>query len=133
MAKRHVLLMALFVLMAGLVSAQSADPLAWSDGHYWQTLTPREKLLLVRGIVEGIGVAAIAEVAARVVQDPEERNQILARTYIKRTPEEIVSSIDERFQADQANLTDSIAGVIVVDECAGSEEIRRGSLALPDD
>jgi hypothetical protein len=100
MARRHFvfLLLVLFLLTVGLVSGQAAytptqAPLF--DGHYWQTLSEPEKLLLVNGVVSGIENAAFAEVA---IHGKAYLSECLDRYSINSTASEIVDHLNEFYQ-----------------------------------
>lgn len=115
------LLMFVFLVVAAFGEAGGVEVAMQTTGNLWLTLAPKEKTILVVGVIDGMIVASYAE-AARL--GPGSGSEVFTRMAITRELAQIVLRLDAFF-SEPENRECNVGIALVINECAGAEQIIR--------
>lgn len=111
----------LFLFVAVFGQAGGVELAFQTTGNLWLTLAPKEKTILVVEVIDGMVVASYAE-AARL--GPGGGSEVFTRMAITRELAQIVLRLDAFF-AEAENRECNVGIALVINECAGAEQIIR--------
>jgi len=114
-------LMLVFLMVAAFGEAGGVEIAMQINGTVWLTLAPKEKAILVAGIIDGMTVSSYAE-AARL--GPGGGSEVFTRMAITRDLAQIVLRLDAFF-AEPENRECNVGIALLMNECAGANEIVR--------
>lgn len=122
--KKLILLAALLFLMAGvLVGAQDRDFFS-ADGVYWENLTPREKLILIKGFQLGIG--GVLYVGGQRNEGLELCEILIKPWGWAANPDKLVKMLDEFYRQNRTEMGAAIEFIIMDFSGAGPGNPRVG-------
>lgn len=115
-----LLVLFLFVAAFGQADVQSMVRLAFDvNGEVWAGMTPREKGILVSGIVGGLVVASYAEVAR---SRPGSGEEIFSRIAVGANLGQLVRNMDA-FYSDPSNGEICVSLALMLRECDGGPQM----------